>query len=97
VCPGYRGGARRGRRPDQSDYLLPHRDAAWALLEERVREAASFCGLVRKLAPDHVADQLATVGEALTGVADSLAAHFGEWGAVSRSGAEPLSQKPTSK
>jgi hypothetical protein len=77
----------------QSDYLLPHRDAAWALLEERVREAASFCGLVRELAPDHVADRLATVGEALTGVADSLAAHFGEWGAVGRSGAEPAISK----
>src|SRR6185437_2369919 len=31
----------------ESDYLLPHREAAWALLEERVREAAAFCGLMR--------------------------------------------------
>ncbi len=68
----------------ETDYLLPHREAAWALLEERVREAANFCSLVRKAAPDPVANQLAPVGEALTGVADSLAAHFGEWGAVSR-------------
>lgn len=55
-----------------------------ALLEERVRGAAAFCGLVRGRAPGHVADQLAPVGEALTGVADSLAGHLGEWGAVSR-------------
>jgi hypothetical protein len=26
----------------ENDYLMPHREAAWALLEERVREAASF-------------------------------------------------------
>jgi len=68
----------------ESDCLLPHREAAWALLEERVRDAADFCRLVSERAPDHVADQLAPVREALTGVADSLAAHFAEWGAVSR-------------
>jgi hypothetical protein len=74
----------------ESDYLLPHREAAWALLEERVREAAAFCGLVRGRARGHLADQLAPVGEALTGVADSLAGHFGEWGAVSRFSAPPV-------
>jgi hypothetical protein len=68
----------------ESDYLLPHREAAWALLEERVREADNFCSLVRESAPDPVANQLASVGGALTSVADSLAAHFEEWGAVSR-------------
>ena len=68
----------------ESDYLLPHREAAWALLEERVREAANFCSLMRELAPDPIENQLAPVGDALTGVADSLAVHFGEWGAVSR-------------
>jgi Ferritin-like len=73
----------------ESDYLLPHREAAWALLEERLRDAANFCGLVRETAPDLVADELAPVWEALTGVADSLAAHFGEWGAVSRFTASP--------
>jgi hypothetical protein len=73
----------------ESDYLLPHREAAWALLEERVREAANFCSLVGESAPEPVANQLAPVGEALTGVADSLAAHFGEWGAVSRFTALP--------
>jgi Ferritin-like len=73
-----------------SDYVLPHREAAWALLEERVRDAANFCSLVREAAPDAVANQLTPVGEALTGVADSLAAHFAEWGAVSRFSALPL-------
>ena len=74
----------------ESDYLLPHREAAWALLEERVREAASFCDLVRGRAPGHTADQLAPVGEALTGVADSLAGHFADWGAVSRFSPAPV-------
>ena len=72
-----------------SDYVLPHRGAAWALLEERVRDAANFCSLVRETAPDPVANRLTPVGEALTGMADSLAAHFAEWGAVSRFSAVP--------
>ena len=72
-----------------SDCVLPHRGAAWALLEERLRDAANFCSLVRETAPDPVANQLTPVGEALTGVADSLAAHFAEWGAVSRFDALP--------
>jgi hypothetical protein len=73
----------------ESDYLMPHREAAWALLEERLREAATFCGLLRESAPKPVAAQLGPVGQALTGVADSLAAHFGDWGSVSRFGAMP--------
>jgi CDGSH-type Zn-finger protein/truncated hemoglobin YjbI len=68
----------------ENDYLMPHRDAAWALLEERVREAANFCGLVQEIGPRPVADQLEAVGEALDDVADSLAARFAEWGARSR-------------
>ena len=59
----------------ESDYVLPHREAAWALLEERVREAANFCSRISEFAQAPVADQLAPVGEVLTGVADSLAVH----------------------
>jgi CDGSH-type Zn-finger protein/truncated hemoglobin YjbI len=68
----------------ENDYLMPHRGAAWALLEERLREAANFCGLVQEIGPEPVADELGAVREALDGVADSLAARFGEWGARSR-------------
>jgi CDGSH-type Zn-finger protein/truncated hemoglobin YjbI len=68
----------------ENDYLMPHRDAAWALLEERLREAANFCGLVRDIAPKHAAGELGPVGEALDDIADSLAARFREWGARSR-------------
>jgi CDGSH-type Zn-finger protein/truncated hemoglobin YjbI len=75
----------------ENDYLMPHRDAAWALLEERVREAASFCALVREGAPERVVSELAPVGAALADIADSLAGHFADWGATSRfvAAAEP--------
>jgi CDGSH-type Zn-finger protein/truncated hemoglobin YjbI len=68
----------------ENDYLMPHRDAAWALLEERIREAAAFCGLIQEIAPEAVASGLAPVEQALADVADSLAARFAEWGVRSR-------------
>jgi Ferritin-like len=68
----------------ENDYLMPHRNAAWALLEERVREAASFCSLLQDAASQEVANALVPVGDTMTGVADSLAGHFGDWGATSR-------------
>ena len=49
----------------ENDYLMPHREAAWALLEERVREAANFCGLIQEIAPESVAGELAPVEQAL--------------------------------
>ena len=68
----------------EDDYLMPHREAAWALLEERLRETADFCALVHEIATDSVAGELDPVREALNDVADSLAAHFADWGARSR-------------
>jgi hypothetical protein len=68
----------------ENDYLMPHREAAWALLEERLRDAASFCGLVREIAPTATAAQLGPVQAALRDVGDSLASHFSDWGARSR-------------
>jgi CDGSH-type Zn-finger protein len=68
----------------ENDYLMPHRGAAWALLEERIREATAFCGLIQEIAPESVAGELAGVEQALGAVADSLAARFGDWGARSR-------------
>jgi hypothetical protein len=68
----------------ESDYLMPQRAAAWVLLEERLRDAAGFCGRVRETTPDPTAKQLVAVHDALTRVADSLAGHFGDWGHVSR-------------
>jgi hypothetical protein len=63
---------------------MPHREAAWALLEERLREAVNFCDLIQESSDERVASELENVRTALLGVADSLASHFGDWGAVSR-------------
>ena len=68
----------------ESDYLMPHREAAWTLLEERLREAENFCGLVQEIASDRVAAELDPVCRALDQAADSLSAHFADWGGVSR-------------
>ena len=49
----------------ESDYLLPHRDSAWALMEERLREAAAFADrLCHDGAPD-VAVRIYPIGAAL--------------------------------
>ena len=66
----------------EDDDLLPHRESAWVLLEERVRDASTFCGAVIEDSPEQVATELGTAQRALNAVADSLAAHFGDWGAV---------------
>ena len=68
----------------EDDDLLPHRESAWVLLEERVRDASSFCGAVAKSSPEDVASTLGPVEGALTAVADSLARRFADWGAASR-------------
>jgi hypothetical protein len=68
----------------ENDYLMPHREAAWALLEERLREAADFCDRIHEGSDEPSATELTRVRTALVGVADSLASHFGDWGAVSR-------------
>jgi hypothetical protein len=63
---------------------MPHRGSAWALLEERVRDASTFCAAVIESSPEPVATALGAAQGTLTAVADSLAAHFGDWGAASR-------------
>jgi hypothetical protein len=68
----------------EDDDLLPHRASAWALLEERLRDASTLCGAVIEDSPERVATALGPVQRALTAVADTLARHFAEWGAKSR-------------
>ena len=68
----------------ESDYLMPHREAAWTLLEERLREAADYSERVRAEGGPGVSEGLAAIGPSLSGLADSLAAHFPDWGSVSR-------------
>jgi Ferritin-like len=68
----------------QDDDLLPHRESAWVLLEERVRDASAFCGVLAKSSPEAVGSALGPVQRALDGVGNSLARHFADWGATSR-------------
>ena len=59
----------------ESDTVLPHREAAWILLIERLRQAAEFCEPGGPCAPA-VADGLAAVRSSLTEIAGSLQAHL---------------------
>jgi len=79
----------------ENDYLVPHREAAWALLEERLRDAVDFCDLIQKSGDQRVSAELETVRTALIGVADSLTSHFGDWGAVSRFAAREPAKEST--
>jgi CDGSH-type Zn-finger protein/truncated hemoglobin YjbI len=60
----------------EADYLIPHREAAWTLLTERLDEAAKFCGAVGGDCSPVVAERLAPVIGTLREIADSLAAHL---------------------
>ena len=59
----------------ESDYVLPHREAAWILLTERIGVAAEFCAPAAPCDPA-VADRLAAVRSSLTEIAQALAAHL---------------------
>ena len=59
----------------ESDYVLPHREAAWVLLVERLRQAADFCEPGGPCDP-HVTDGLREVRANLAGIADALAVHL---------------------
>jgi CDGSH-type Zn-finger protein/truncated hemoglobin YjbI len=59
----------------ETDYVLPHREAAWILLAERLRQAADFCRPGTPCAAT-VADGLAAVQASLAEIARSLEAHL---------------------
>src|SRR5580693_4367924 len=59
----------------ESDTVLPHREAAWILLTERLRQAAEYCEPGGPCDPA-VAERLAAVKSSLTDIARSLEAHL---------------------
>ncbi|HEU5392551.1 MAG TPA: ferritin-like domain-containing protein [Streptosporangiaceae bacterium] len=59
----------------ESDYVLPHREAAWLLLTERIRQAADFCEPGGPCGPV-IIDRLGAIRAALNDIADRLAAHL---------------------
>jgi CDGSH-type Zn-finger protein/truncated hemoglobin YjbI len=60
----------------EADYLLPHREAAWTLLTERLEIAASFCVSVGSNCSPQVAGRLSPITTALQEIAQTLAAHL---------------------
>jgi hypothetical protein len=58
----------------QVDYLLPHREAAWILMEERLRDAAAFAVRCGELCTPALMEPLAKVARSLEGYADRLLA-----------------------
>jgi len=58
----------------QVDYLLPHRDAAWILMEERLRDAAAFAMRCGEACTPALMEPLAKVARSLLKYADMLAA-----------------------
>ena len=60
----------------ESDYLMPHRDAAWALLAERLDEAAWLCDQLQAGRGQRIAGQLDPVLAAMREISQTLAAHL---------------------
>ena len=58
----------------QVDYLLPHREAAWVLMEERLRDAAAFALRCGELCTPALMEPLAKVARSLVTYADQLLA-----------------------
>jgi len=58
----------------QVDYLLPHRAAAWVLMEERLRDAAAFARRCGQACTPALMEPLAKVARSLEGYADRLLA-----------------------
>ncbi|HEV2936822.1 MAG TPA: ferritin-like protein, partial [Streptosporangiaceae bacterium] len=59
----------------ESDALLPHREAAWIMLTERIRQAAAFCEPGVPCDPS-IAGSLETVRSSLNDIAAALEAHM---------------------
>jgi CDGSH-type Zn-finger protein len=62
----------------ESDYLMPHREAAWSLLAERLDQTAALAAEIAAGSGEQVAGRLAPVAGALTGLAANLAAYLPE-------------------
>jgi hypothetical protein len=58
----------------QVDYLLPYREAAWVLMEERLRDAAAFAVRCGQACTPALMEPLAKVARSLERFADQLAA-----------------------
>ncbi len=57
----------------ENDYLMPHRDAAWTLLTERLDEAARLCQALQEGSGARIGEQLAPVLATIREIARTLA------------------------
>jgi len=78
----------------ESDYLMPHREAAWALLAERLDEAAWLCDELQSGRGQHLAGQLEPVLAAMREISRSLAAHLPAGSAHARLASAPSQLEP---
>jgi Ferritin-like len=78
----------------ESDYLMPHREAAWALLAERLDEAAWLGGQLQAGRGQHIAGQLEPVLAAMREISRTLAAHLPVGSAHARLAAAPARLEP---
>ena len=60
----------------ENDYLMPHQHAAWALLAERLDEAAWLCEAIQAGRGAAIAGALAPVLAAMREISRALAAHL---------------------
>jgi CDGSH-type Zn-finger protein/truncated hemoglobin YjbI len=80
-----------------SDYLMPHREAAWALLAERLDEAAWLCGQLASGRGQAIAGQLEPVLAAMRELSQTLAAHLPAGRAHARLAAPPARLEPAER
>ena len=80
----------------ESDYLMPHRDAAWALLAERLDEAAWLCDQLAAGRGQRIAGQLEPVLAAMREISQTLAVHLPAGSAHAELAAAPPGSAPPS-
>jgi CDGSH-type Zn-finger protein/truncated hemoglobin YjbI len=78
----------------ESDYLMPHREAAWALLAERLDEAARLCDQLQSGRGKRIAAQLEPVLAAMRDISQTLAAHLPAGSAHARLAIAPPRLEP---
>jgi hypothetical protein len=57
-----------------ADWLMPHREAAWQIIRERLDELAAFAASCRDECPEELSDDLAAIAEKLKAQAERVAA-----------------------
>jgi CDGSH-type Zn-finger protein/truncated hemoglobin YjbI len=77
----------------ESDYLLPHRDSAWALMEERLREAAAFADRLCQDGAADVATRVHPIGTALLELGHNMATTRAAWGGQDHAGAVTVAHR----